>query len=234
MSSNTQTWITDNIVREQIRVQWESDFKKNYKAFAHQLGSSISDLVLKQIIQTNRDPYKNLINFDHKYTVHLKLDITDSDAIKEIMSLIKIEEAPAPFNVWIRKFSVEQKESNHADFENGASDDKEYFTKPMHSVALATEKVLKAAFFELQSTWKDLKFEVKWSGRLNQESSYGGSRGLNIALWLETPAQLQERMKECKSQRRMYIGIAVVIVIIAAIIYKTGIAKNINFPIDSF
>jgi hypothetical protein len=181
---------------------------------------------------------------------NISLEIVKNRSAKKILSLTEGSEELPPFNEWLTKFSVEQKQSEQHYFEeNLRGIDREYFEELMAIVGRLAERKLNEIFSEFtsHSEHKDLQFKVEWYRKSDQQFSNPSDfrdNCLRIELWFNEkaiPKQSEEkssavikqhriRQKELQNLRtRNNIIVAMVVVIIGLMILKSGIVE-ISLP----
>jgi hypothetical protein len=229
---------------------WELNFEKNHKTFAKNIACGIAKQVIKELGNTIKDPYQQPISSKNKFVSNVSLEIIKSRTAKKIISFTEGSEELPPFNEWLAKFSVEQKQSDQHYFEeNLRGVDRKYFEELMAIVGRVAEKKLNEIFSEFTSNseHKDLQFKVEWYRKSDQQFSNPSDfrdNCLRIELWFNEkaiPRQIEEkssavieqhriRQKELQNLRtRNNIIVAMVVVIIGLMILKSGIIE-ISLP----
>lgn len=249
MSFSLPSLEISNLIDERQKTRtssWESDFEKNHKTFAINLAYGIAQEIIAEFGTKLNDPYKRPITSKNKFVSNVSLEIIRSSSAKKIINFIQGSDELPPFNEWLAKFGVEQKESDHHYFEESPRGvDREYFEELMAIVGRLAEKKLREIFSEFTSNpkHKDLQFMVEWYRKSDQQFSNPSDfrdNCLRVELWFNEkiiPRRIEETSSTAIEQHRITqkklqnirtrnnIVVALVVVIIGLMILKSGIIE---------
>ncbi len=179
---------------------WEANFENNHIPFAEKLAHGIAQHVLEKLAESIKDPYKKTISSQNKLVFDISLEMTRSRTAKKISDFTQGGENLPPFDAWIAKFSVDEKESDDY-YENSTRKiDEKYFKNLMAIVGQAAAKKLNNLLIDYTSNpnQKDLQFTAQWSRHAEKsfsDSSDFRDNCLHIELWFDEktfPNEIEE------------------------------------------